>query len=683
MPVPSPHSHPNWNSKGLELQAMKIETISICNFRCFGPEPIKINLESDITTFVGGNGCGKTAAFQALLRLFGVTRAQRNVQRQDFHVPANKQKLESGASLSVEVLFCFPELEGLDEDAAEGAVPEFFRHMAASAPGAPLKARMRLQATWIDDGTSEGAIEEDLRWVTALDDHFKWDDCKRVQAAERSSIQLIYVPAARDAAFQVSSLLKGRLWTAAKWSDSFQSSSMASTQAIQQQFENENPARFVVERISKRWKQVHEGDTDTTVKLRLVESRFEELVRKAEFAFAPDDAGQERALADLSDGQRSLFHIALTAAALEAEKDVFKQVPEACAFEQEKMRRTNLTFLAVEEPENSLSPFFLSRIVELAREIGAMPSAQVALSSHSPAILSRIEPKEVRYFKLNRGAVRHANVRQLTLPKDDEEASAYVRLAVRAYPELYFARFVILGEGDSERLVIPQIAEAMRIPLDPSFVPIVPLGGRYAAHFWKLLKDLDIPYATLLDLDLGRAHGGVKLIADVVAKLRELGKDLSENEFAKAGKIDPGKVGTLKDSDILKDDENNDWLNALRREGIFFSFPLDIDFAMLSAFPKAYQHPNPGGRGPRDSADAIREKKERTLKTGGTPDLYGDEYNEKFKWYPYLFLQRSKPETHISALARAQQEDSFASNAPPELRALIHYLKEKLGFEGG
>ena len=263
----------------------------------------------------------------------------------------------------------------------------------------------------------------------------------------------------------------------------------------------------MIERLSRRWKQVHEAGTDTTPVLRLVESRFEELVRKAKFAFFPDEAGQERALADLSDGERSLFHSALTAATLEVEKDVFAQPANESPFDQEKLRRTILTFLAVEEPENSLSPFFLSRIVAQAREIGALSSAQVALSSHSPAILSRIEPEEARYFRLNR-EVRRAYVRRLTLPADNEEASQYVRLAIRAYPELYFTRFVILGEGDSERLVIPLIAEAIGVQLDPSFVPIVPSGGRYVSHFWRLLNDLRIPHATLLDLDLGRAHGG-------------------------------------------------------------------------------------------------------------------------------------------------------------------------------
>lgn len=61
------------------------------------------------------------------------------------------------------------------------------------------------------------------------------------------------------------------------------------------------------ERLSKRWRQVHEADTDTTPVLRLVENRFEELVRKAEFTFFPGEAGQERTFADLSDGQRSFI----------------------------------------------------------------------------------------------------------------------------------------------------------------------------------------------------------------------------------------------------------------------------------------------------------------------------------------------------------------------------------------
>jgi putative ATP-dependent endonuclease of OLD family len=101
----------------------------------------------------------------------------------------------------------------------------------------------------------------------------------------------------------------------------------------------------------------------------------------------------------------------------------------------------------------------------------------------------------------------------------------------------------------------------------------------------------------------------------------------------------------------------------------------------VKAFPEAYRHPIPGGRGPRAGADAIRDKKAVTLKTGGARDLYDHDYDDEFKWYPYLFLDRSKPDTHISALARIEDDD-LAKSAPPELKALIEHLKETLGLEG-
>lgn len=658
---------------------MKIETIRLHNFRCFGREVVELNFEEGLTTFIGGNGSGKTAVLQAVSRLFGTSPVQRSVQRRDFHIPLDQHEVQSGESLFVEAILAFPELAARDGSSLD-AVPEFFNQMAASGEGEPLKARIRLQATWMDDGTPEGTIEEDIRWIRALDDNFEWDNCSKVQAVERSSIQFIYLPANRDATTQVTSLLKGRLWQAAKWSTAFRDTSSENAGQIQSRFEQEEPSRFLLERLSNRWKQVHEADTDSNPRLRLIENRFEELVRKAEFTFTPDQGTQERRLYELSDGQRSLFHIALTAATLETEWEAFALPADESLFEQDKLRRVHLTILAIEEPENSLSPFFLSRIIRQAREIGELPSAQVLISSHSPAILSRIEPEEVRYFRMDR-RVRHSSIRELTLPEDDVEASVYIRLAVKAYPELYFARFVILGEGDSERVVIPKIAEEMGVSLDPSFVPVVPLGGRFVAHFWRLLNDLDIPHATLLDLDLGRRHGGASAMRSCLQNLADIGNNFQNNTQYLRGGVDPDEADQLTDQQLLSGNVRNSWLQAFQEEGVFFSYPIDLDFSMLLSFPTAYQVPNPGGRGPQSSADAIQAKKVSTLKTGGNPALYSAQYDDAFKWYPYLFLSRSKPETHLAAFSRIPDGEVSAS-APAELRALIEYVTHKLDLLG-
>lgn len=658
---------------------MKIEKIRLKNFRCFGNEVVELKFEEILTALVGGNGSGKTAVLQAVSRLFGTSSAQRTIQRRDFHIPVDKQGLQTGAQLFIEVVLGFPELAE-QENSSHNAVPEFFNQMSASGEGEPLKARIRLQATWTDDGTPEGAIEQDTRWILSQNEGFTWEECPRVHAAERSSIQFIYLPANRDATTQVTSLLKGRLWQAAKWSMQFRNESAEKAGEIQTAFRQEEPADFLLKRLSKRWQQVHEADTDSAPCLRLVENSIEELVRKAEFTFMPDEAGQEHRLSELSDGQRSLFHIALTAATLETEQDAFTLPADTCCFEQDKLHRVYLTILAIEEPENSLSPFFLSRIIKLMREIGTFSSAQVLLSSHSPAILGRIEPEEVRYLRLDRKK-RSSSIRELTLPKEPEEASRYVRLAVKAYPELYFARFVILGEGDSERFIIPRLAEKMGISLDPSFVPVVPLGGRFVNHFWRLLNDLGIPHATLLDLDLGRKHGGPKIIQNCFQNLKKIQNKFWASPQYQYTEVTPDKVTRLSAQKLLGESRTT-WIKAFQENGIFFSYPIDLDFAMLRAFPNAYQVPKSGGSGPQDDSENVQKKKSRTLKKEGHPELYLSSYDSTFTWYPYLFLDGSKPETHLAAFSRIQ-DDSVDASAPAELKALIEYVKDKLNLSEG
>ena len=44
---------------------MHIESLSLTNFRCFGPVTTVIPMEQDFTAFVGDNGAGKTAVNSA------------------------------------------------------------------------------------------------------------------------------------------------------------------------------------------------------------------------------------------------------------------------------------------------------------------------------------------------------------------------------------------------------------------------------------------------------------------------------------------------------------------------------------------------------------------------------------------------------------------------------------------
>ncbi|MCB9915608.1 MAG: AAA family ATPase [Planctomycetes bacterium] len=49
---------------------MRISSVTLKNFRCFGPEVETVRFRN-VTALVGANGTGKSAALQALTRLFG------------------------------------------------------------------------------------------------------------------------------------------------------------------------------------------------------------------------------------------------------------------------------------------------------------------------------------------------------------------------------------------------------------------------------------------------------------------------------------------------------------------------------------------------------------------------------------------------------------------------------------
>ena len=134
---------------------------------------------------------------------------------------------------------------------------------------------------------------------------------------------------------------------------------------------------------------------------------------------------------------------------MEIEHEALALADDASPFDAAHLRNVPLTLLLIEEPENSLAAFYLSRIMDLCRDIGAMEAAQVMLSSHSASILSRTKPEDLRHFRLNT-ETGESHQRSLTLPSSKSEEGKYVRQAVRAYPELYFAKLVVLGEGDSE-----------------------------------------------------------------------------------------------------------------------------------------------------------------------------------------------------------------------------------------
>jgi putative ATP-dependent endonuclease of OLD family len=199
---------------------------------------------------------------------------------------------------------------------------------------------------------------------------------------------------------------------------------------------------------------------------------------------------------------------------------------------------------------------------------------------------------------------------------------------------------VLLVEGDSERVVLPALAEALDILIDPAFVAIVPLGERHVQHFWRLLKHLDIPHATLLDLDLRREGGGFGRVKTVIEKLIEFGVPRATLLKVEGGVLSDTEFAAMHNWQDTGDREIlPGWVDSPRPHGVYFSAPLDLDLAMLAAYPDAYKAIIPKDGGPKMAADKAAEVLLGTAGPGISP------YSGTFK-SPFVSSPRPSRKTH-------------------------------------
>ncbi|UQN37673.1 AAA family ATPase [Alcaligenes aquatilis] len=657
---------------------MRIESITLSNFRCFGPNPINVPISPKITAVVGPNAAGKTALLQALSKMFGVSRAQRTVQRSDFHVGVKDDPDDREAKdLFIDVLIGLPELT--DGTATPETIAPSFRHMQIEGVDESPVCRLRLEARWEDDGTVEGEVSQEMFWIDTLEDDPAEDERHPVSAADRGLIQLYYTPASRDATTQIratTGALAARLLRAIEWSSKSEEAVQEASARLAAAFEGESAIATIGEALQARWSGLHDEVVDTKPRLSLVSRRFEDVVNKISVIFEQGPDGHERGLDALSDGQQSLFYFALAAAIFDLEREVVAGTAEG--FQSDALQIPALTLFALEEPENHLSPYFLARIISQVRSLTDDSSAQVIITSHSPAVLSRVDPCEVRYCRCN-PKTRVSTVKSIKLPAGIDEAAKFVRGAMLAYPELYFARFVLLVEGDSERIVLPRLAEALDLLVDPAFVAIVPLGGRHVQHFWRLLKQLGIPHATLLDLDLGREGGGFGRVKTAIVNLIKFGASKSELLETVDGVLSDKELAGMHAWESTGDHKIlSSWVKGLKSYGVYFSVPLDLDLAMLAAFSDAFQAIVPEGGGPRVAVDKAAEV------VLGSAGLGLTAYTGPFKTYPellpayrYHFLTNSKPATHLTALTHIKKQD-LKAGMPVVLKELLNHIVKSL-----
>lgn len=236
---------------------MKLSKLKLWNYRSFGSEE-QVILIDQLTTFIGNNSAGKTAALSALNCMFSENSNDRILHRSDFHLPKDilPDEMEQ-QSLYIEAVFEFEELQS-GSNGGEYAIPIFFQHFVVDNPGRLPYLRIRLEATWEKSNTIDGSIDSKISYITCPE-FAEIEEGNRTNASRRDldKIRVIYVPAVRDPSKQLknaSGTMMYQIMSSINWSEETKGNVKAKIKELNEQFEEEKGVSMFGTSLGKQWK---------------------------------------------------------------------------------------------------------------------------------------------------------------------------------------------------------------------------------------------------------------------------------------------------------------------------------------------------------------------------------------------------------------------------------------------
>lgn len=173
--------------------------------------------------------------------------------------------------------------------------------------------------------------------------------------------------------------------------------------------------------------------------------------------------------------------------------------------------RSLLQLIIIEEPEAhlhaQLQQVFIRQILDILKVDGEDAnyfSSQLAITTHSPHILYERGFKPIRYFRREgeAGTEQHSLALNLSKFYESEPMRDFLaRYMKLTHCDIFFADAAILVEGTVEKILLPQMIEQCSTGLKSSYLSILEVGGAYAFRFRGLIEFLGIPALIITDLD--------------------------------------------------------------------------------------------------------------------------------------------------------------------------------------
>lgn len=156
--------------------------------------------------------------------------------------------------------------------------------------------------------------------------------------------------------------------------------------------------------------------------------------------------------------------------------------------------------VALEEPEAHLHPSAVRALWQLIEKI----PGQKIISTHSGDLLSEVPPDAVVRLARVQGSLGAWPLS--TVPLTDKHTQQFNFHIRHARGELLFARCWLLGEGESEVTLLPEVARILGFNLEQAGVRCIQYRQADIGLFLAVADGLGIPWVTLTDNDQQGQH---------------------------------------------------------------------------------------------------------------------------------------------------------------------------------
>lgn len=465
---------------------MYLSELKLWNFRKYGTtgekefeksEPgLVVNFKDGVNVLVGENDSGKTAIVDAIRYVLKTQSLEFiPIEDKDFH---KEKGGERTTELKIECTF-----SGFD---AEGRDAGHFLEWIGFNEKNEFELKVRLYAKRKDDNSIYQTVKSGID-----------TDGSFIEGDARDLLRVIYLKPLRDALSEMTQGNKSRFAQILKSLDLFKKQKDKITgkkinhpletkygelkHKIDDYFDS-GDGQTIIETINSfLLDDFFIGSDNRKAIISLAENELSEILRQLNLILEDNKSGL---------GSLNLLYIAAELLHL-------------------KERKTGLKLTLIEELEAHLHPQYQLRLIDFIQK-ESKEYGQFILTTHSTTLASTIELENLIICKEDRVFSMGHDYTQL----EEGDYRFLERFLDATKANLFFAKGVIIVEGDAENLLIPTIAKLIDRPLHKYGVSIVNVGStafnRYRKIFLRKDKDnvefkdqwLDIKVAVITDLDV-------------------------------------------------------------------------------------------------------------------------------------------------------------------------------------